>query len=66
MKLLCYIYTFTSWEDFKMFLKALWNWGALYINHEYFEQKSYIKKGILYEPIKCKRCGDISIAWRQL
>ena len=62
-KVICYLKTL---KELDMFFKALWNFGAIYINHEYQEQKSYIKGSKMYDPLRCKTCGHISVAWKQL
>ena len=61
-KIICYLRTFKDW---KIFLQAFWNFNAIYIAHDYYEQKSYIRGKKMYFPVKCKTCGDISIGWRK-
>lgn len=37
--------------------------GIMISGHNYVQQKSYEKDGKVYEPLKCKRCGHVSIGW---
>ncbi len=60
-KIICYLRTLKEW---KIVLMAFWNFNAIYIAHDYIEQKSYMRGNKLYEPLKCKICGDVSLSWR--
>lgn len=57
----CYWQTIKEW---KTFLNCLSN-GWFYIAHDYVEQKSYQKGNKIYTPLKCVKCGHISIGWRK-
>lgn len=61
-RIICYFNTLKEWKDV---IWIFWELNAIYINHDYREQKSYIKGDKLYEPLKCKICGNKSVAWRQ-
>ncbi|MEK6882631.1 MAG: hypothetical protein AABY22_23620 [Nanoarchaeota archaeon] len=62
-RLICYFRTIL---EINTVLKVFWAFNAIYVAHDYYEQKSYIRGEKLYEPLKCKTCGHIDIAWRQL
>lgn len=59
---LCYMQTLIELDTF---IAALFNFGAIYIAHDFIEQKSYRKGKKIYEPLKCRRCGYISTAYRE-
>jgi hypothetical protein len=64
-RIICYIRTIKEW---KVFLNALFTFGAIYIAHDYIEvSNKYVKSRKRIESkLKCKTCGHISIAWRNL
>lgn len=62
-KLTCYWQTV---KEVRTFLQILWEFGAIYIAHDYREMKPYRKGTRMYYPLKCRRCGDISEAWQEL
>lgn len=66
-RFICYYRTLKQW---KLFLYTLFNFGAIYIAHDYEEVfNGYVKERNRFESVlKCKVCGKESIAWgeRQL
>ena len=62
-RIVCYLRTLKDW---RIVVMAFWEFNAIYVAHDYYEQKSYIKRSKLYESLKCKTCGNISVGWRQL
>lgn len=60
-KIICYLRTI---KEFKIFFMSLFNFGALYVAHNYIQQKSYIKGTKIFDPLKCETCGHVSEAWR--
>jgi hypothetical protein len=64
-RIICYLRTI---KEFNVFLMALFNFGALYIAHDYKEgtTKFNKRKKRIEETLICQTCGDKSIAWRKL
>jgi hypothetical protein len=67
-KILCYLNTFTNLTDLKMFFVALFDFGAIYIAHDYKEvsEKFNKKTKRIESTLVCQRCGDTNIDWKQL
>lgn len=64
-EVICYLRTI---KKFDMFLFALFNYGAIYVAHDYKETEpypgKYIKSRKRFEhKIVCQTCGHVSIDW---
>lgn len=67
-RILCYLKTFTNPLDLRCFFNALFTFGAIYIAHDFIEEKTKFNKKTkrIEETLICQRCGLKSISWRQL
>lgn len=67
-RIFCYWKTFTDPTDVRMFFIALFQFGAIYIAHDWIltKEKFNRKTKKIESTLVCQRCGLSETDWRQL
>ncbi len=62
-KIICYLRTIKEWQ---VFFNALFNFGAIYIAHDYLEvsNKFNKRKRRMEQKLVCQTCGDVDMGYK--